>query len=39
MYKVKSFDEALDKADKLIAAGGFGHTSSIYINPLTEKEK
>ena len=39
MYKVKSFDEALDKADRLIADGGFGHTSSIYINPLTEKEK
>ncbi|MBO7311001.1 MAG: bifunctional acetaldehyde-CoA/alcohol dehydrogenase, partial [Clostridia bacterium] len=39
MYKVKSFDEALDKADKLIEDGGFGHTSSLYINELTEKQK
>ena len=39
MYKVKSFDEALDKADKLVADGGYGHTSSIYINEITETEK
>ncbi|MBE6131212.1 MAG: bifunctional acetaldehyde-CoA/alcohol dehydrogenase [Erysipelotrichaceae bacterium] len=39
MYKVKTFDEALDKAEHLIADGGFGHTSSIYINAITEKEK
>ena len=39
MYKVKSFDEALDKADKLVADGGYGHTSSIYINEITEAEK
>ena len=31
MYRAKSFDEALDKAERLIADGGFGHTSSIYI--------
>ena len=39
MYRVKSFDEALDKAEHLIADGGYGHTSSIYINTITEKEK
>lgn len=39
MYKSKSFEEALDKAEHLIADGGYGHTSSIYINPLTESEK
>ena len=39
MYKVKSFDEALDKADVLIRDGGFGHTSSIYINDISEREK
>jgi len=39
MYKVKSFDDALDKADRLIADGGFGHTSSLYINEITEEEK
>ncbi len=39
MYKAKSFDEALDKADRLVADGGYGHTSSIYINEVTETEK
>ncbi len=39
MYKVKNFDEALDKADVLVADGGFGHTSSVYLNEITEKEK
>ena len=39
MYRAKSFEEALDKADKLVEDGGFGHTSSLYINETTEKEK
>ncbi len=39
MYKVKSFDEALDKAYRLIEDGGLGHTSSIYLNEIAEKEK
>ena len=39
MYKAKDFDDALDKADRLIKDGGIGHTSSIYCNVLTEKEK
>ncbi|MBE7030701.1 MAG: bifunctional acetaldehyde-CoA/alcohol dehydrogenase [Ruminococcaceae bacterium] len=39
MYKVKSFDEALDKAEKLVEDGGFGHTSSVYLNQVTETEK
>jgi Alcohol dehydrogenase, class IV len=39
MYKAKNFAEALDKAEHLIADGGYGHTSSLYINTLTEKEK
>ncbi len=39
MYKVKSFDEALDKADVLVADGGYGHTSSVYLNEKTESEK
>ena len=39
MYKAKTFAEALDKADKLVEDGGFGHTSSLYINEITEKEK
>ncbi|MFR5072728.1 MAG: bifunctional acetaldehyde-CoA/alcohol dehydrogenase, partial [Bianqueaceae bacterium] len=39
MYRAKDFQDALAKADRLIADGGFGHTSSLYINTVTEKEK
>ncbi len=39
MYKAKNFDEALDKADRLIADGGYGHTASLYINEVTQREK
>jgi len=39
MYKVKTFSEALDKAQKLVEDGGFGHTSTIFINEITQKEK
>ena len=31
-YKAETFDEALDKAEKLVVGGGYGHTSSIYID-------
>ena len=38
MYKAKTFDEALAKAEQLVADGGYGHTSSLYIHPSqTEK--
>ncbi|QTQ15555.1 bifunctional acetaldehyde-CoA/alcohol dehydrogenase [Treponema parvum] len=39
MYKAKNFADALQKAEHLIADGGYGHTSSLYINASTEKEK
>lgn len=39
MYKATSFEDALCKAEQLIADGGYGHTSSIYINPTTESAK
>ena len=39
MYKAKDFDDAVNKAEKLIADGGYGHTSAIYINTLTEGDK
>ena len=39
MYKAKDFDDALAKAERLVADGGYGHTSSIYINTVTETEK
>ncbi len=38
MYKAETFDEALQKAAQLVADGGYGHTSSLYIHPAqTEK--
>ncbi len=39
MYRAKDFEEALAKAERLVADGGYGHTSSIYLNEVTEKEK
>ena len=39
MYRAKDFDDALAKAEQLIADGGYGHTASLHINVQTEKEK
>ncbi len=39
MYRAKDFGDALDKAEHLIADGGYGHTSSLYVNAVTEQEK
>lgn len=39
MYKSGSFDDALEKAYRLIEDGGLGHTSSLYVNTVTEKRK
>ncbi len=39
MYKAKNFDEAVEKAEKLINDGGIGHTSSLYVNTITQQEK
>ena len=39
MYKSQNFEESLNKAYQLIEDGGLGHTSSLYINTVTEKEK
>ncbi len=39
MYKFKSFDDALEKADTLVKDGGYGHTSSIFIDTLVGKER
>lgn len=39
MYKAKNFDDAITKAKQLIDDGGLGHTSSLYVNTMTEKEK
>ena len=38
MYKAKDFDDAIAKAEVLVADGGYGHTASLYVHP-AEKEK
>ena len=39
MYRAKNFNDAIKKAAQLIEDGGLGHTSSLYINTITESEK
>ena len=39
MYRAKTFEEALQKAERLIADGGYGHTASVYLDPMTQQEK
>ena len=39
MYRASDFEDALEKAHRLVLDGGIGHTSSLYINTITEKEK
>ena len=39
MYKAKNIEDAFAKAEHLIADGGYGHTSSIYLNVATEQAK
>ena len=39
MYKAKDFEDAVAKAERLVADGGYGHTSSLYCNAVTEREK
>ena len=38
MYKAETFEEALQKAERLVADGGYGHSASLFIN-VNEKEK
>ena len=39
MYKAESFEDALDKADRLVREGGPGHTSAIYIDEGTQGDR
>ena len=39
MYKAADIQDAFSKAERLVADGGYGHTSSIYLNAVTEKAK
>ncbi len=32
MYRAETWEEALDKADRLVRDGGFGHTASLFID-------
>ena len=39
MYRAKNIQDAFGKAEQLVADGGYGHTSSIYIDAVNEKDK
>ncbi len=39
MYKAKDFDDAVKKAKALVECGGIGHTCSIYVDNIREREK
>ncbi len=39
MYRAADFEDALCKAEKLVADGGYGHTASIYLNDVYEPKK
>lgn len=39
MYKAKNFDEALNKAVRLVKLGGFGHTSVLYTDAVISQER
>ena len=39
MYRAADFADALEKADRLVRDGGYGHTAAVYLDPLGAKEK
>ena len=39
MYRASNFEDAVEKAEHLVADGGYGHTSSVYLNEITEGDK
>ena len=39
MYRAASFDVALDKAQRLLEDGGYGHTAAVYLSTRTATEK
>ena len=39
MYRAKDFDDAIAKAERLVADGGYGHTSSLYVDAVNHREK
>lgn len=39
MYRAATFEDAVKKAEHLVADGGYGHTSSVYLNEISERDK
>ena len=39
MYRASNFEDALEKAHRLVCDGGYGHTASIYLNTVTQQRK
>ena len=39
MYRAADFADAVDKADRLVRDGGYGHTASVYLDTVTGGEK
>lgn len=39
MYRAADFSDALQTADRLVRDGGYGHTASIYLDEVNQKEK
>ena len=39
MYRAKTFEEAMQKAERMIEDGGYGHTSALYINTSTGQDR
>ena len=39
MYRAADFADALNKAERLVADGGYGHTSAIYLNAISDRER
>ncbi len=39
MYRARDLEDAICKAEQLVADGGYGHTSSIYLDAVTQREK
>ena len=39
MYRATNFEDALNKAERLVTGGGYGHTASVYLNTITQKKK
>ncbi len=39
LYRAADFEDALDKADRLIQDGGYGHTASLYVDTIHQQER